>query len=62
MASIALSWLTVHTLFTLHYAELYYGGGGDPAEPGAGKAGGIDFGLAAPPGTATSPTSPSPSG
>jgi uncharacterized membrane protein len=49
VASIALGWLTVHTLFTLHYAELYYGGGGDPSQPGAGKAGGIDFGLDSPP-------------
>jgi uncharacterized membrane protein len=32
--SVVLSWLVVHTLFTLRYAELYYG------EP----AGGIDFG------------------
>jgi uncharacterized membrane protein len=40
----------VHTLFTLHYAELYYGpGGGDPTRPGAGHAGGIDFGLDTPP-------------
>jgi uncharacterized membrane protein len=46
VGSIALSWLVVHTLFTLHYAELYYAGGdGDPAKPGAGPAGGIDFGL-----------------
>jgi uncharacterized membrane protein len=49
VGSVALSWFTVHTLFTLHYAELYYGGGGDPSEPGAGKAGGIDFGLDSPP-------------
>jgi uncharacterized membrane protein len=49
VGSIALSWLVVHCLFTLHYAELYYQGGGDPLEPGAGKAGGIDFGLPSPP-------------
>ena len=33
MASIALSWLAVHTLFTLRYALLYY----------TGADGGIDF-------------------
>ena len=49
LASVALSWFVVHGLFTLHYAEQYYGGGGDPARPGSGKAGGIDFGLDAPP-------------
>ena len=49
LGSIAVSWFVVHGLFTLHYAELYYGGGGDPAKPGAGKAGGIDFGLDTPP-------------
>jgi uncharacterized membrane protein len=49
VGSIAVSWLVVHALFTLHYAELYYGGGGDPRQPGSGKAGGIDFGLESPP-------------
>jgi len=49
LGSVAVSWFVVHGLFTLHYAELYYGGGGDPAKPGAGKAGGIDFGLDTPP-------------
>jgi uncharacterized membrane protein len=49
VGSVAVSWFVVHGLFTLHYAELYYGGGGDPSEPGAGKAGGIDFGLDSPP-------------
>jgi uncharacterized membrane protein len=49
VGSIALSWLVVHGLFTLHYAELYYSGGGDPREPGSGRAGGIDFGLDSPP-------------
>ena len=49
LGSVAVSWLVVHGLFTLHYAELYFGGGGDPAKPGAGKAGGIDFGLDTPP-------------
>ena len=33
LASVALSWLLIHTLFTLRYASQYYGG-----EPG-----GIDF-------------------
>jgi uncharacterized membrane protein len=46
LGSVAIAWLVVHSLFTLHYAELYYGpGGGDPAKPGAGPRGGIDFGL-----------------
>ena len=49
LGSVAVSWFVVHGLFTLHYAELYFGGGGDPAKPGAGKAGGIDFGLDTPP-------------
>jgi uncharacterized membrane protein len=49
VGSVAVSWFVVHGLFTLHYAELYYGGGGDPREPGGGKAGGIDFGLDTPP-------------
>jgi uncharacterized membrane protein len=49
VGSVAVSWFVVHGLFTLHYAELYYGGGGDPSHPGAGKAGGIDFGLDSPP-------------
>jgi uncharacterized membrane protein len=49
VASVGVSWFVVHGLFTLHYAELYYGGGGDPSVPGAGKAGGIDFGLDTPP-------------
>jgi uncharacterized membrane protein len=26
ISSVALAWATVHTLFTLHYARLYYGG------------------------------------
>ena len=50
LGSVAIAWLVVHSLFTLHYAELYYGpGGGDPAAPGAGKQGGIDFALDTPP-------------
>jgi uncharacterized membrane protein len=50
LGSVATAWLVVHSLFTLHYAELYYGpGGGDPAAPGAGKRGGIDFALDTPP-------------
>lgn len=47
--SVAVSWLVVHSLFTLHYARLYYTGGGDPAAPGSGPGGGIDFGLPDPP-------------
>jgi uncharacterized membrane protein len=49
LGSVAVSWFVVHGLFTLHYAELYYSGGGDPRHAGAGKAGGIDFGLDTPP-------------
>jgi uncharacterized membrane protein len=46
VASIALSWFVVHTLFTLRYALLYY----DPDEGGtAGTVGGIDFGESGPP-------------
>lgn len=33
VASVALSWFTLHTLFTLRYAELYY----------TGASGGVDF-------------------
>jgi len=39
LASIAISWFTVHTIFALRYARLYYG----PPE------GGIDFNQAEPP-------------
>jgi uncharacterized membrane protein len=47
VASIALSWFVVHTLFTLRYALLYY----DPDEGGTpGTVGGIDFGRSGPPG------------
>jgi uncharacterized membrane protein len=50
LGSVAIAWLVVHSLFTLHYAQLYYGpGGGDPARPGAGDGGGIDFALRTPP-------------
>ncbi len=49
LGSVAVSWFVVHGLFMLHYAELYYGGGGDPKQPGSGQAGGIDFGLDTPP-------------
>jgi uncharacterized membrane protein len=49
LASVGVSWLVVHGLFALHYAELYYGGGADPSQPGSGRAGGIDFGLDTPP-------------
>jgi uncharacterized membrane protein len=50
LGSVAIAWLVVHSLFTLHYAELYYGPGrGDPTAPGGGKQGGIDFALDTPP-------------
>jgi uncharacterized membrane protein len=39
VASVALSWFTVHTLFTLRYARLYY----------TGEDGGVDFNQEAPP-------------
>lgn len=45
LASVALSWLLVQTLFTLRYAELYYS-----TEPRAGAAvGGINFNQDGPP-------------
>jgi len=40
LLSIALSWFAVHTLFTLRYARLYYGGG---------RPGGVDFNQDEPP-------------
>lgn len=45
LASVALSWMLVQTLFTLRYAQLYYGTGG---KAGAGV-GGIDFNQERPP-------------
>ncbi|MDR7082019.1 putative membrane protein [Arthrobacter ginsengisoli] len=45
LASVALSWLLVQTLFTLRYAELYYSTGG---RAGA-VVGGIDFNQERPP-------------
>jgi uncharacterized membrane protein len=39
LASVALSWFTVHTLFTLRYARVYY----------TGKDGGVNFNQEAPP-------------
>jgi uncharacterized membrane protein len=46
VATIAVSWLVVNTIFTLRYALLYY----DPDEGGtAGGVGGIDFGRSGPP-------------
>jgi uncharacterized membrane protein len=39
VASVALSWFTVHTLFTVRYARLYY----------AGTAGGVNFNQRTPP-------------
>jgi len=36
VASVVISWVLVHTLFTLRYARLYYGGGEQPE-------GGVDF-------------------
>jgi uncharacterized membrane protein len=40
VASVAVSWLVVHTLFTLHYALLYYT---PAAGEGGESAGGVDF-------------------
>ena len=45
LASVALSWTLVQTLFTLRYAELYYGTG-RKAGP---EVGGIDFNQSRPP-------------
>jgi uncharacterized membrane protein len=39
LATVALSWLLVHTVFTLRYASLYYGG----------RDGGVDFNQSTPP-------------
>jgi uncharacterized membrane protein len=39
VATVALSWLVVHTTFTLRYAMLYY----------TGKDGGVEFNQATPP-------------
>lgn len=41
LGTVVLSWALVHTVFTLRYARLYYGG--------AGANGGIDFNQDAPP-------------
>ena len=41
----ALSWTLVQTLFTLRYAELYYGTG----RAGGSRVGGIDFNQSRPP-------------
>ncbi len=46
LASTALSWMLVQTLFTLRYAELYYGSGTDGD---AGEVGGINFNDPRPP-------------
>ncbi|WP_232084086.1 DUF1345 domain-containing protein [Arthrobacter sp. SO5] len=45
LVSVALSWMLVQTLFTLRYAQLYYGTG---AKAGSGV-GGIDFNQSRPP-------------
>ena len=45
LASVALSWMLVQTLFTLRYAELYYGTGGKAGS----EVGGIDFNQERPP-------------
>ena len=45
VASVAVSWFVVHTLFTLHYALLYYATGSERAE----EVGGIEFNQQQPP-------------
>jgi uncharacterized membrane protein len=45
LASVALSWMLVQTLFTLRYAQLYYGTG----RKAGNKIGGIDFNQSRPP-------------
>ncbi|UVJ39566.1 DUF1345 domain-containing protein [Arthrobacter sp. CJ23] len=45
LACVALSWMLVQTLFTLRYAELYYGTG----EAAGGEVGGISFNQERPP-------------
>ncbi|MBT2513760.1 DUF1345 domain-containing protein [Arthrobacter sp. ISL-30] len=50
LASVALSWMLVQTLFTLRYAELYYSSGeGGRNDVGNGQGGGIDFNQEDPP-------------
>jgi uncharacterized membrane protein len=44
LACVAVSWILVQTLFTLRYAELYYGG-----KRGGREVGGIDFNQERPP-------------
>ncbi len=39
--TVIVSWLTIHTVFTMRYAHIYYGDSDDPNEPG--HAGGLDF-------------------
>jgi uncharacterized membrane protein len=46
VASVAVSWLVVHTLFTLRYALLYYGSDGGER---SGSEGGVDFNQHEPP-------------
>jgi uncharacterized membrane protein len=43
--SVVVSWLVVHTIFTLKYARLYYGGRGSEkgSAENSGEEGGIDF-------------------
>jgi uncharacterized membrane protein len=45
VASVAVSWFVVHTLFTLRYALLYYGSGGERS----GSDRGVDFNQHEPP-------------
>jgi uncharacterized membrane protein len=53
LASVALSWMLVQTLFTLRYAELYYsqaeGDGGDGGSCNSSSSAGINFNQADPP-------------
>lgn len=50
VGSVVVSWLVVHTLFTLHYALLYYAseGGPETGEP-SGRDRGVDFNQDQPP-------------
>lgn len=49
LAGVALSWLLVHTLFTLRYAALYFEGKAVEGEPSGDEACDIDFNTGEPP-------------
>lgn len=44
LTSVPLGWVTLHTLFALHYAHLWYEPGDKTTDRHAGEEGGLDFG------------------